>query len=67
MKSHQTLEQKEAVERIKAIDSTLSIHRQAWEDASPDRKPEWWRKIDALLDQRLGEMAVRDGLVAVLV
>jgi hypothetical protein len=55
--------QQEAQKLIESIDATLSVHREAWMDAEVVKKPDWWRKIDGLLDQRIEAMDVRDGIV----
>jgi len=55
--------QQEALKLIESIDETLSVHREAWMDAEVGKKPDWWRKIDGLLDQRIEAMDVRDGIV----
>jgi len=58
-----TTTKQEALHLISAIDATLSVHREAWMDAEVAKKPDWWRKIDGLFDQRIEAMDIRDGIV----
>jgi len=39
--------------KIKQIDEKLSILRESYLDAKPERKQHWMDKINELLDQRL--------------
>jgi hypothetical protein len=45
---------------IKYIDDKISMAKCAWRDASADKKSKWMDKINALLDDRLDLMALRD-------
>jgi hypothetical protein len=38
---------------LKQIDEKLSILRESWMDAKPERKAYWMEKINELLDERL--------------
>jgi len=43
----------ETTAQIKQIDEKLSILRESYLDAKPERKQHWMDKINELLDQRL--------------
>ena len=45
---------------IKNIDDKLSTAKEAWQDAPMDKKSKWMDKINALLDDRLDLMTLRD-------
>ncbi len=42
--------------QIMAIDERLKILRDGWVDARKDKRAEWMRRIDLVLDERLALM-----------
>jgi hypothetical protein len=44
---------KQPSNRVIEIDKNLSMLREAWMDAKPEKKSSWLAKIDAALDERL--------------
>jgi hypothetical protein len=51
----------EATDQIAQVDEKLSILRESWLDAKPEKKAVWMTKIDAALDERSKLMRIRDG------
>jgi len=45
---------------IKQIDEKLSILRESWMEAKPERKAYWMAKINELLDERLEAMELEE-------
>lgn len=47
-------------EAIQAIDNQLSIAREGWIDAPVEKKAKWMHKINALLENRIDLMMLRN-------
>lgn len=47
-------------EQIKQIDEKLSLLRESWQDANPNKKARWMKMINEALDERLVLMEKRD-------
>ena len=45
---------------IKSIDDKLSMAKEGWDDARVNKKSKWMHKINALLDDRIDLMMLRD-------
>jgi hypothetical protein len=52
-KRRRILPMKQPSNRVTEIDKNLSMLREAWMDAKPEKKSSWIAKIDAALDERL--------------
>ena len=50
-----------ALASIVEMDKTLSMLKQGFDGAKPEKKKEWSDRIDGMLDERFKLMRVRDG------